>query len=567
MKKIISLLVFLPLLVFSQNEKRLALVIGNANYNKGELKNPVNDALLVAETLDSLEFDVILDTNLTDKSSFVEKIREFGNRRADYDVAFVYYAGHGIQVGSENYLLPTKEVFLTEYDVQDYGVSVQYIMRYLTSITDQINVLVLDACRDNPFEQNWNRTRSLKGRGLAKIPPPTGSLIAFSTDAGNTAADGDGKNSIYCESLCKNMLLENTTLDQVFRNVRSDVLKITNKQQRPVESSQLTGKAFYLNYVKKENEIQIINQILLNEISQLKEKNRQKKNGENENCFETLNFSTDTTLDIITWNIQLFPKNGDTTVNKLVEIIKGLDADIVALQEIANIEAFENLAEKLPEYSLISSGSALRLGFLIKRNIEDPNLYNKLGNLDGLNFVGDRMPLLLKFKYLGEYFYIFNMHHKCCGDGILDMDNSQDEEFRRYNANYQMTRFLEDGLDKNGIILGDFNDLLEDNLENNTMKPFLIDKENYLITDYDIINKDPSNWSYPNWPSHLDHVIINKNLFDNYKLAGSYSKTLRLDKCFGSFSDYDEIISDHLPVGIRLYVNNQVKYNENIFKF
>ena len=99
------------------------------------------------------------------------------------------------------------------------------------------------------------------------------------------------------------------------------------------------------------------------------------------------------------------------------------------------------------------------------------------------------------------------------------------------------------------------------------MKPFLIDKENYLITDYDIINTDPSNWSYPNWPSHLDHVIINKNLFDNYKLAGSYSKTLRLDQCFGSFSDYDEIISDHLPVGIRLYVNNQVKYNENIFKF
>ena len=132
MKKILLLLLCFPLLVFSQEEKRLALVIGNANYDKGELKNPVNDALLIAETLKELEFDVILDTNLADKRSFKETIREFGNRRPDYDVAFVYYAGHGIQVGSENYLLPTKEVFQSEYDVQDYGVSVQNIMRYLT---------------------------------------------------------------------------------------------------------------------------------------------------------------------------------------------------------------------------------------------------------------------------------------------------------------------------------------------------------------------------------------------------------------------------------------------------
>ena len=91
------------------------------------------------------------------------------------------------------------------------------------------------------------KTRSLKGGGLAKIPPPTGSLIAFSTDAGNTAADGDGDNSIYCKSLCRNMMLENISLDQVFRNVRSDVLSLTDANQRPVESSQLTGEVYYLN--------------------------------------------------------------------------------------------------------------------------------------------------------------------------------------------------------------------------------------------------------------------------------------------------------------------------------
>ena len=242
------IILLLPLTLFSQTEeKRLALVIGNSNYNKGPLKNPVNDALLMARTLDSLDFDVILDTNISNKENFIRTIREFGNKRSDYDVAFVYYAGHGIQVGAENFLLPTKVNFETEYDVMDFGVSVQNIMRYLTGMTNQVNILVLDACRDNPFEGNWNKTRSLKGGGLAKIPPPTGSLIAFSTDAGNTAADGDGENSVYCRSLCENMMLENTSLDQVFRNVRSDVLKITNGNQRPVESSQLTGSVYYLN--------------------------------------------------------------------------------------------------------------------------------------------------------------------------------------------------------------------------------------------------------------------------------------------------------------------------------
>ena len=247
MKKLLLILLCLPFVVFSQEEKRLALVIGNANYDKGLLQNPVNDALLIAETLIKLEFEVILDTNLSDKTAFKESIRKFGNKRPNYDVGFVYYAGHGIQVGSENYLLPTKEVFESEYDVQDYGVSVQDIMRYLTDQSNQVNILILDACRDNPFEGVWKKTRSLKGDGLAKIPPPTGSLIAFSTDAGNTAADGDGVNSVYCESLCKNMQLENTSLDQVFRNVRSDVLQKTNNQQRPIEASQLTGTTYYLN--------------------------------------------------------------------------------------------------------------------------------------------------------------------------------------------------------------------------------------------------------------------------------------------------------------------------------
>ena len=257
MKKLLLILLCFPLLVFSQDEKRLALVIGNANYDKGELKNPVNDALLIAETLKKLDFDVILKTNIADKNSFVEAVMEFGDKRPDYDVAFVYYAGHGIQVGSDNYLLPTKVDFQKETDVRMKALNVQDIMMYLTGMSKKVNILILDACRDNPFEGNWNQTRSLKGGGLAKISPPAGSLIAFSTDAGMTAADGDGKNSIYCESLSKYLLKANTEINQVFKNVRTDVLAATNNNQSPVENSKLTGDAFYLLVERDYNKIEL----------------------------------------------------------------------------------------------------------------------------------------------------------------------------------------------------------------------------------------------------------------------------------------------------------------------
>ena len=118
MKKLLLILLCFPLLLFSQEEKRLALVIGNANYDKGELKNPVNDALLIVNTLKQLDFDVILDTNLADKRSFKETIREFGNRRTNYDVAFVYYTGHvttlrGISISSMGIITATLRITAT----------------------------------------------------------------------------------------------------------------------------------------------------------------------------------------------------------------------------------------------------------------------------------------------------------------------------------------------------------------------------------------------------------------------------------------------------------------------
>ena len=205
---------------FSQEDKerRLALVIGNANYEKGELKNPVNDARLIASTLDSLSFEVILKENIESQADFKMAVLEFGKKRRNYNVAFVYYAGHAVQVDGENFLLPTKQEFTSEDEVRLLGFSVQDIMMYLKDRSDQVNILVLDACRDNPFESSFNTTRSIggKGSGLAKIPPPNGSFIAFSTDSGKTAPDGDGENSIYTTSLAKYMVREDSSINQVF---------------------------------------------------------------------------------------------------------------------------------------------------------------------------------------------------------------------------------------------------------------------------------------------------------------------------------------------------------------
>jgi uncharacterized caspase-like protein len=253
-KRLLFLFFFISIFSFSQEERRIALVIGNADYDKGKLSNPVNDANLIAESLEKLDFEVFLHTNLATEDEMLDAIKDFGRKRKNYEIGFVYYAGHGIQLNNENYLLPVKEEFQYEDDVEDNAVSMQRVLRYLESTREgQLNFIVLDACRDNPFEQNWNKTRSLKGGGLAKTPPPTGSLIAFSTDHGQTAADGDGDNSLYSQALASKLLEEDVSIEQVFKNVRTEVLKLSNNEQSPVEESKLTGGVFYLNKKKSES--------------------------------------------------------------------------------------------------------------------------------------------------------------------------------------------------------------------------------------------------------------------------------------------------------------------------
>ena len=148
MRVLLLLCFFITSILFSQDEKRLALVIGNSNYDSiAKLANPVNDAKLIARTLDSLDFEVILATDL-DKNDFMSKVVEFGKKRADYDVGFVYYAGHGVQINGENYLLPTNQNFDEEWKVEEYAINVNRINLLEESLMDQDND-TLDVIRND----------------------------------------------------------------------------------------------------------------------------------------------------------------------------------------------------------------------------------------------------------------------------------------------------------------------------------------------------------------------------------------------------------------------------------
>jgi tetratricopeptide (TPR) repeat protein len=259
------ILICLPVITYSQ-EKRIALVIGNANYEKAPLKNPVNDAILMKHTFVNLGFDVILDTNIETRKDFYQKISEFEKLRENYSVGFVYYAGHAVQIDGVNYMLATKESYDSEADVKYNGLDVGIFMnQYIDPIQNEINVLILDACRNNPFEKNWiTGTRSINNSaGLAEIKnAPSGSLIAFSTAAGATASDGNDKgiNSTYCMSLSKNMQLEGITLNKVFGNVRREVRESTG--QYPAIYDQLEGRDFFLKKSNFFTEIEVIDSLI-----------------------------------------------------------------------------------------------------------------------------------------------------------------------------------------------------------------------------------------------------------------------------------------------------------------
>ncbi len=222
--------------------KRVALVIGNSDYDAGPLLNPGNDARAIAEALRATDFEVLEYINLESQADMKRAIREFGRKIQNGGVGLFYYAGHGIQVDGKNYLIPTKAEIYAEEEVEYESVDVGFVLSQMEIARNRMNILILDACRNNPFARSWRSSAT----GLAFINAPAGTLIAYSTAPGSVASDGTGSNGLYTEELLKQIGREGMKIEDMFKSVRAEVLDRSNKMQTPWESSSLVGDFYFI---------------------------------------------------------------------------------------------------------------------------------------------------------------------------------------------------------------------------------------------------------------------------------------------------------------------------------
>ncbi len=216
--------------------QRVALVIGNAAYHEQSLRNPVNDARAMARTLRGLGFDVseVLDA---DKRRMETAILEFGKKLSPQGVGLFFYAGHGLQVKGRNFLVPVDARIDSESATRVVSVDVELLLEQLSDARNGVNIVILDACRNNPFE------RRLRGssQGLAAIDAARGTLVAYATSPGSVAADGQGTHGLYTDELLKALRVPGLKIEEVFKRVRVEVSRRSNGSQTPWESSSLTG--------------------------------------------------------------------------------------------------------------------------------------------------------------------------------------------------------------------------------------------------------------------------------------------------------------------------------------
>lgn len=223
-----------------ETDRRTALVIGNGDYKVSPLKNPVNDAEVMSEQLEALGFDVIKGINLNQKQ-MKKKISAFGKQLKKGGTGLFYYAGHGMQVQGNNYLIPVESVIQSEEDVEYEAVNAGRVLAQMDAAKNGLNIVILDACRDNPFARSFRSS----SKGLAYMDAPGGTMIAYATAPGSVASDGAGNNGLYTSELVKEMAIPGKRIEDIFKKVRTKVRLQTENRQIPWESSSLEGDFYF----------------------------------------------------------------------------------------------------------------------------------------------------------------------------------------------------------------------------------------------------------------------------------------------------------------------------------
>src|SRR5438132_3343156 len=236
-------------------ERRTALVIGNSAYQKSPLVNPANDAQAMAAALGALGFTVTKLENAS-KSQMADAIRQFGERIKLGGVGLFYFAGHGVQVNGENFLIPVDDDIQDKSQVATKGIEAKLVLQAMSNAKNRLNVVILDACRNNPFAQNASRAlvptgnadsraRSDSTGGLAPMEALVGTLVAFATAPESVAADGSGKNGVYTENLLRNITEPGLRIEDVFKRTRFAVRQETGGRQVPWENTSLEGDFYF----------------------------------------------------------------------------------------------------------------------------------------------------------------------------------------------------------------------------------------------------------------------------------------------------------------------------------
>jgi uncharacterized caspase-like protein len=225
-------------------ERRVALIMGNSAYQKvPRLTNPTNDAAALTAMFKAAQFDAVDSKFDLSGTELRRTLREFAGKARDADIAVVYYAGHGIELDGNNFLVPVDAALETDSDVLDEAVSIERVL-FAVEPAKRLRLVILDACRDNPFVKTMRRTVASRGigRGLAKVEPMTpNTLIAFAAKAGSTASDGDSQNSPFATALVKHLARPGLDVRRAFGFVRDDVLKSTGNKQEPYVYGSLGG--------------------------------------------------------------------------------------------------------------------------------------------------------------------------------------------------------------------------------------------------------------------------------------------------------------------------------------
>jgi len=251
----LSLLLSPALDAYEEVLPRYALIIGNANYKFAPLKNPVNDASDMASTLRKLRYTTTIALNQNPEEMRKSVKQFYASIKENNAISLLYYAGHAIQAEAVNYLIPVNAGITSFEKMKSASLSLNEVFRELRRSPGKQNILILDACRNNPFKPpagSNSRDIEIKDRkllnitsGLAAVEAPTGTLIAYATEPGNTASDGEGDNGTYTSALLRH-IGKAETAEALFKEVRRDVLNATDDRQTPWEHSSLIEKFYFM---------------------------------------------------------------------------------------------------------------------------------------------------------------------------------------------------------------------------------------------------------------------------------------------------------------------------------